>query len=89
MPNNITITKQTLTQSVDYQYTVPEKCISIALQADGDLLMNVAGSSSTWKITDNRLETFDGNDAMKLRGENFVFNASGDTTASTEIRSIQ
>lgn len=88
MPN-ITITKQTLTPAINYTYTIPDRLISLALRADGDVLVNIPGSSSTWNIESGMKESFNGEVAKTIRGEKFVFNANTDSTSTIEIRSIQ
>ena len=87
MSSNITIINETVTDTVDYTYTIPEKCVSLALRADGDVLVNVVGTTDTWKIESGLKESFEGTVAIKLRGEQINFAA--DATSNIEIRSIQ
>ena len=84
---NLSIVNQALTTSSDFNYTVPARCISLAIQARSGAVNFAEGTDpDTWTMDSGTKESYNGEVAVVMRGQTLVFNAV--STANLEIRCI-
>ena len=84
---NLDIVNQALTTSSDYSYTVPARCLSLAIQArDGAISFTQGTDTDIWTMDSGTKEAYNGDVAIVMRGAVLVFNAI--STANLEIRCI-
>jgi hypothetical protein len=84
---NLSIINEALVTDSDFEYLVPNRCISIAIQArDGAVSFTEGNDPDIWTMDSGTKEAYNGDVAIVMRGQTLVFNAI--STANLEIRCI-
>ena len=84
---NLSIVNQALTTSSDYSYPIPDRCLSLAVQArDGAISFTEGADTDIWTMDSGTKEAYNGDVAVVMRGQTLVFNAI--STANLQIRCI-